>query len=131
MAVVTNIAADHLGLKDINTLEELAHVKSVVPRSVRREGTAILNADDELVMAMRKQCDCRIALFSLDENNRLMGSTANWAGWRPSTRTAITIARANGSCGSKAVNVPLTYGGKAVFNIRTSCPRCWPPTCAG
>ncbi|MEJ7743974.1 MAG: Mur ligase family protein [Nocardioidaceae bacterium] len=32
VAVVTNVAADHLGLKDVNTLEDLARVKSVVPR---------------------------------------------------------------------------------------------------
>ncbi len=55
VGICTNVAADHLGLKDINTLEDLAHVKSTVPRSVRRDGYAILNADDDLVMAMRKQ----------------------------------------------------------------------------
>lgn len=36
MAIVTNIAADHLGLHDINTLEDLARVKSTVPKAVKK-----------------------------------------------------------------------------------------------
>ena len=47
IGIVTNIAADHLGMKDINTLEDLARVKSVVPRAVSRKGYAVLNAEDE------------------------------------------------------------------------------------
>jgi cyanophycin synthetase len=69
IAIVTNIAADHLGLKDINTLDDMARVKSVVPGSVRPGGFAILNADDDLVFTMKNELTCQIALFSLDPNN--------------------------------------------------------------
>ena len=69
ISIVTNVAADHLGLKDINTLEEMARVKSVVAESVLPEGYAILNADDDLVYDMRRNIKANIALFSLDENN--------------------------------------------------------------
>ncbi|MCV5682290.1 Mur ligase family protein, partial [Escherichia coli] len=44
VGVVLNVAADHLGLKDVNTLEDLARVKSVVPRAVGKRGYAVLNA---------------------------------------------------------------------------------------
>lgn len=33
-AIVTNVTADHLGLKDIDTVEEMAKVKSVLPETV-------------------------------------------------------------------------------------------------
>ena len=124
VAIVTNVAADHLGLKDIHTLEELAHVKSTVPRSVRRDGYAILNADDELVMAMRKQCDCKIALFSLDENNRLIRQHCKLGGLAAIYENGyITISKGEWKLRiEKAVNVPLTYGGKAVFNIQNVLP---------
>ncbi len=124
VGICTNVAADHLGLKDINTLEELAQVKSTVPRSVRREGYAILNADDELVMAMRKQCDCRIALFSLDENNRLIRQHCKLGGLAAIYENGfITISKGEWKLRiEKAVNVPLTYGGKAVFNIQNILP---------
>src|SRR6185436_16363868 len=69
VAVVTNVAADHLGLKDVHTLEDLARVKSVVPRSVGKHGFAVLNAEDETVFGMRKWVDGEVVLFSMDENN--------------------------------------------------------------
>ncbi|HEV3049826.1 MAG TPA: cyanophycin synthetase [Longimicrobium sp.] len=64
VGVVLNISADHLGLRGINTLEQLADVKSVVPAVVKREGHAVLNADDPLVYAMRDRSGGDIVLFS-------------------------------------------------------------------
>ena len=124
VGICTNIAADHLGLKDINTLEDLAHVKSTVPRSVRSDGYAILNADDDLVMAMRKQCDCKIALFSLDETNRLIRQHCKLGGLAAIYENGyITISKGEWKLRiEKAVNVPLTLGGKAVFNIQNILP---------
>ncbi len=49
VAVVTNLAPDDLGLRGIDTLEQLADVKAVVVEAVPRDGLAVLNADDELV----------------------------------------------------------------------------------
>lgn len=124
VGICTNVAADHLGLKDINTLEELANVKSTVPRSVRRDGYAILNADDDLVMAMRKQCEGKIALFSLDENNRLIRQHCKLGGLAAIYENGfITISKGEWKLRiEKAVNVPLTYAGRAVFNIQNILP---------
>ena len=49
VAVVTNVAPDHLGMRGIDTLEQLADVKAVVVEAVPRDGFAVLNADDALV----------------------------------------------------------------------------------
>jgi cyanophycin synthetase len=65
VAVVTNIAADHLGLRGIDTLEQLANVKAVVVEAVPRDGFAVLNADDELVRGMRRRCSGEVVWFSL------------------------------------------------------------------
>ena len=51
VAVVLNVSADHLGMRGINTLEDLADVKSVVVEAVPRGGYAVLNADDPHVAA--------------------------------------------------------------------------------
>ena len=120
IAVVTNVSADHLGLKGINTIEQLAKVKAVVPETVLPDGYAILNADDDLVYDMRRNVDCNVALFSMDENNprvkalqRLHGITAVYEnGW-------VTICRGEWKMRlMKAENIPLTYGGKAKFMIQ-------------
>jgi cyanophycin synthetase len=64
VGVVLNVTADHLGLRGINTLEQLAEVKAVIPAVVKREGHAVLNADDPLVYAMRERTGADIVLFS-------------------------------------------------------------------
>ena len=65
VAVVTNVAPDHLGQSGIDTLEQLANVKAVVVEAVPRDGFAVLNADDDLVRAMRRRCSGSIIWFSL------------------------------------------------------------------
>src|SRR6185312_918701 len=65
VGVVLNVTADHLGLRGIHTLEQLADVKSVVPAVVRRDGHAVLNADDPLVYAMRERTPGDVVLFSV------------------------------------------------------------------
>ncbi|MGI8545949.1 MAG: cyanophycin synthetase, partial [Gemmatimonadaceae bacterium] len=64
VGIVLNVTADHLGLRGINTIEQLAAVKSVIPAVVKREGHAILNADDPLVYAMRERTPGDVVLFS-------------------------------------------------------------------
>ena len=65
VAVVTNVAPDHLGMRGINTLEQLAQVKAVIVEAVPRDGFAVLNADDDLVRAMRRRCSGGVVWFSM------------------------------------------------------------------
>jgi cyanophycin synthetase len=64
VGVVLNVSADHLGLRGINTLEQLAEVKGVIAAVVKREGHAVLNADDPLVFQMRERTTGDVVLFS-------------------------------------------------------------------
>ncbi|MCA1589082.1 MAG: cyanophycin synthetase [Acidobacteria bacterium] len=119
IGIVTNIAADHLGLKDVNTLEDLARVKSVVPRAVSRRGFAVLNAEDPLVYKMRQLVDGRVVYFSMDENHPNIK--------RQAEKGRISCVYENGYVTilkgkwkvrvERAVNIPLTYGGRAEFMI--------------
>jgi len=124
IGIVTNVAADHLGLKGIHTIEQLAKVKGVIPETVLPNGYAILNADDDLVYDMRRSVDCNVALFSMDENNprikalqRIGGITAVYE------NGFVTICRGAWKMRiMKAENIPLTYGGKAKFMIQNVLP---------
>src|SRR5690349_5745626 len=69
VSIVTNVTADHMGLGGIQSLEQMARVKSVVPESTFKSGFAILNADDDLVYQMHEDLECNVAYFSMDENN--------------------------------------------------------------
>jgi len=124
IGIVTNIAADHLGLKGINTIEQLAKVKGVIPETVLPNGHAILNADDDLVYEMRKNVECKVALFSMDEESkRIKKHSANGGISAIYENGFITICKGNWKMRVvKAVNVPLTFGGKAAFMIQNVLP---------
>ncbi|MGB5318640.1 cyanophycin synthetase [Eudoraea sp.] len=124
IAIVTNVSADHLGLKGIHTIEQLAKVKAVVPETVLPDGYAILNADDDLVYDMKRNLECNLALFSMDENNprikalqRIGGITAIYENGYVTICRGIWKMRI-----MKAENIPLTYGGKARFMIQNILP---------
>lgn len=120
IGIVTNIAADHLGLKDVNTLEDLARVKSVVPRAVSRRGYAVLNAEDPLVYKMRELVEGNCVYFSMNEDHPNVKRQADKG------RTScvyengyVTIVKGKWKVRvEKAVNIPLTYGGRAEFMIQ-------------
>jgi cyanophycin synthetase len=120
IGVVLNVAADHLGLKDVNTLEDLARVKSVIPRAVSRKGYAVLNAEDELVYNMKELVDGQVVLFSMNENNKNIERQASRGRVSCVYEDGyITILKGKWKVRiEKALNIPLTYGGRAEFMIQ-------------
>src|SRR6185436_3393493 len=66
VSVVTNVTADHLGLHGIDTVDQLAEVKSVVAQITRKDGWAVLNGDDPRVYAMHSVVQARPWVFSRD-----------------------------------------------------------------
>ncbi|MEO6324963.1 MAG: cyanophycin synthetase, partial [Thermoanaerobaculia bacterium] len=120
VGVVTNVAADHLGLRDIDTLEDLAKVKSLVVERVFPDGVAVLNAEDQFAPWMAKRTKARVALFSLDPQNELFKAHVAAGGlgavmdrhdtlclYRATLRIPLVHAR----------QVPITFDGRARFNI--------------
>ncbi len=69
VAVVTNVASDHLGTKGVETVDDLARVKAVVPASVFRDGASVLNADNQWTVDMASTARGEIIYFSMDESN--------------------------------------------------------------
>jgi cyanophycin synthetase len=73
IGIVTNIGkGDHLGLRGIETIEELADVKKVVVQNVAPTGYAVLNAADPLVVEMAGACPGQIVYFARDEHNPIL-----------------------------------------------------------
>ncbi|HEY0545481.1 MAG TPA: cyanophycin synthetase [Pyrinomonadaceae bacterium] len=120
IGVVLNVTVDHLGLKDIETIEDMARVKAVVPRAVGRSGHAVLNADDELVFAMREDTPGRVALFSMEEENPHIVEHTNDGGIACVFENGyVTLLKGKWKVRvEKVINIPLTYGGRAAFMIQ-------------
>ena len=124
IGIVTNVASDHLGLKGIHTIEQLAKVKGVIPETVLPDGYAILNADDDLVYEMRRTINCNLALFSMDEDNPRIKALQKLGGITAIYENGyVTLCRGTWKMRiMKAADIPLTYGGKAPFMIQNVLP---------
>ncbi|MBD1872268.1 cyanophycin synthetase [Nodosilinea sp. FACHB-131] len=119
IGVVLNVAADHMGLGDIETLEDMAHLKSVVAETVRPSGYAVLNADDSLVAAMAQKVKSQVAYFSMDPHNELVRKHSQQGGLAAVYEQGyLSILKGDWLLRiEQADKVPLTMGGKAPFQI--------------
>jgi cyanophycin synthetase len=119
IGIITNIQEDHLGLNDINTLEDVARVKSTVVKSVKKDGWAVLNAEDEYCVKIASELDCNIAYFSLDENNPVIKKHCKTGGVAAIYENGfVTIKKGDWKIRvEKVTTIPLTLGGKAKFMI--------------
>lgn len=130
VAVVLNVQPDHLGLRGIDTVEQLAEVKAVLVEAVPRDGHAVLNADDPLVREMRRRCSGDVVWFSMAEPGsevRDMIDTHCRRGGKalvlePTERGEMIVVRH----GSRDMQLawthllPATFGGRARMNVQNS-----------
>ena len=71
VAACINVDADHLGLKGVDTLEQLAEIKRVVVETAK--DVAVLNADDINCLKMADYCEAqRICYVTMNANNGLV-----------------------------------------------------------
>lgn len=119
VGIITNIKEDHLGLNDIETLADLAKVKAVVARSVKSDGWAILNAEDENCIRIARELDCNRAFFAMDEQNDLIQKRIR--NGRPVAvldNNYITIVKGEERIRLGHVSqIPLTENGKCRFMV--------------
>jgi cyanophycin synthetase len=119
IGIITNIQEDHLGLNDIETLDDLTRVKAVVAKSIKKDGYAVLNAEDPYCVKLASDLDCRIAYFSLDEKNPVIVKHCKAGGIAAIYENGfVTIKKGDWKIRiEKVTTIPLTMGGKATFMI--------------
>ncbi|MDR6821069.1 cyanophycin synthetase [Neorhizobium sp. 2083] len=126
---VTNVTSDHLGLKGIETLEDLACVKAVVVEAVHRKGWSVLNADNDYAAAMRREAGGQTCFFT----TRRQGKWPDFlkehvtAGGRAlccdleAERSEILIYDGGGTLFvSNVEDIPATLNGMAGFNVENA-----------
>ncbi|HEU0116573.1 MAG TPA: Mur ligase family protein, partial [Thermomicrobiales bacterium] len=127
VAVVTNIGeGDHLNLRGVETLEDLARVKRTPIESVAPDGAAVLNAADPLVADMAGHCPGRVIFFARDGNHPLL--VAHRArGERAVLVRDNAIILAEGEREEVLMpleRVPLTHSGRAGFQVENALAAC-------
>jgi cyanophycin synthetase len=117
--VITNVSEDHLGLRGIETLEELAYAKSVVIEVVKRDGYSLLNAEDPNLVPLAERAGGRVCYFSLDPGNEVWQTHVQGGGVGASLHDHSIIIR-HGAQEVPVMNlnsVPATFNGRAMFNV--------------
>ncbi|MEP7109142.1 MAG: cyanophycin synthetase [Ferruginibacter sp.] len=124
IAIITNVSTDHIGLGGIDSLEQMAKVKGVVAETVFPHGYAILNADDDLVYRIKDDIQCKIGLFSMDENNpRIKAHCKNGGLATVYENGYVSIMKGTWKMRvMKVADIPITYGGRATHNIMNTLP---------
>jgi cyanophycin synthetase len=126
---VLNISEDHLGVGGLNTIEDLAWVKSLVVEVVTDDGVSVLNADDPLVARMARKAGGKIIYFSMEGNGHSPDVLR-----RHIRRGGTAVVLQDGVKGGMltiydgehyiplvwAHEIPATLGGTAAFNIKNA-----------
>jgi len=122
-AVVTNVSADHFGEYGIENADDLAETKLVVARTVSRDGTLVLNADDHTLMAAADRlphaAHARRALFAMDHAHPALEALRRRDGSTCGVRGRLVLLHHRGEdheIGDLST-LPLTWGGAARYNV--------------
>jgi cyanophycin synthetase len=119
IGAITNVSEDHLGLRGIETLEELAYVKSIVIEVVRRDGYSILNAEDPHLVGLAERARGTLCYFSLDPDNEVIKKHFEQGGAGATLKDhSIVIRRGQSDLPALNLNsIPATFNGRAMFNV--------------
>jgi cyanophycin synthetase len=122
IGVITNVSEDHLGLRGVETVEELAYVKSLVIEAVDRKGYAILNAEDPTLVKLAEKSGGRVAYFSLNPNNEVVKRHRAEGGTLITVNDQV-IKIYQGAYEIPVMNInsiPATFNGRASVNVANS-----------
>jgi len=119
VALITNIAEDHLGDFGSRSLDELLHVKWIVSRAVESNGLLVLNADDELLCAQAGAYGGRLSWFSLDPDNPVVMRhvAAGGDAWVLDGDRLVHRHGAGDDTICSSGDIPLSIGGVARHNL--------------
>ena len=126
IAVVTNVTSDHLGLKGVDTLAELARVKAVVPASALSDGASVLNADNEWTVNMARIARGEIIFFSMNENSSIIAEHLRERGravvlkQTPRGEMITLLEHRRETSILLASQIPATFEGRARVNIQNA-----------
>jgi cyanophycin synthetase len=126
-----NVQSDHLGLKGIDTLEQLSELKRIVVEVAT--DCAVLNADDPLVLAMSGYTEAKnICYVTMNPEHTFVREHIR-AGGRACALEAgvngqmITLYDHGGHIPLLWTHlIPATLEGRAIHNVQNACsPRPW------
>jgi cyanophycin synthetase len=118
-ALITNVAADHLGEYGIDSVADMAEAKFIVRRALSTAAPLILNADDAESVKLADSLDQRIFWIGLDASNPVIKKQLDNQAETAYLEEGFLVLAENGRS-RKIIDVkqvPITFGGAARYNI--------------
>ncbi|MEG6585211.1 cyanophycin synthetase [Dendrosporobacter sp. 1207_IL3150] len=122
IGIVTNITEDHLGQDGIESLEDLAYIKSLVLEIVQPDGIALINADDPYASTLAARVQSEIMYFSIEPNNIVIRRHLG-AGGKAVFVKEGTVHIACGGLARPIIavkDIPATLDGIALHNLQNA-----------
>jgi len=118
-ALITNIAADHLGDYGINSVSEMAEAKFIVRRALGANAPLILNVDDPESVRLAASLSNRIIWFGLDQTRPVLQAHLKNQGEAAYLCDGWLVLAEDGNTRQivETADIPVTFGGIARYNI--------------
>jgi cyanophycin synthetase len=119
VAVVTNIAADHLGEFGVQDLRQLAETKLLVARAIGPRGRVVLNANDPVLVEASAAVRAPIVWFSLDAGNAVVRRHREGGGTAAVVDgdALVLVTGSEREVLARVADMPLSSGGAARHNM--------------
>lgn len=122
LAIVTNVQEDHLGISDIETLDQLACVKAVIVQALQPQGWAILNANNAYTVAMGENARSKVAWFAQSgQNAKLLEALAQGAPVAYVVDNHLVVQQGKHQWRITSLqNVPISFAGSLGFMVENA-----------
>ena len=126
VGVITNITEDHIGIDEIKNIEQLANVKSLVAEAIKKDGYAVINADDYMSVSIISNLRSKLILFSKDKENKYLKENLIKGGYAVYSSNGYIYVQ-KGENITKLVreeDIAITLKGKLIYNVENAMAAC-------
>ena len=126
IAVITNICDDHLGIDEIETLEDLAKVKALVGEAVKPEGYVVVNGDNEMSLSIINRLKSKLIVFSEDKDNEVLLKAIKDGGYGIYLEKDMVFAKSEASTIPiiSVKDISITLKGRLRHNVQNAMAAC-------
>jgi len=117
-AMVTNVAADHLGEWGILNVHDVATAKLTVAKAVRHGGTLVINGDDEVLARAALRLGRKVTWTAVDQSAAVCAQLRpEEVAWVAQDGWIVRVYQGMSEPVVEISDVPATLGGAAAYNV--------------
>lgn len=126
VGVITNITQDHLGIDEVETMEDLAKVKALVGEAVKKDGYVVINGDDKMSISILPRFKSKLIIFSHNKDNDVLQTNLKNGGYGIYVHEGNIIVQkgSNSETLIDTSSIGITLKGILKYNIENAMASC-------